>query len=431
MWSKKRVYVGLVCGSLTLAAVAQEPASDPFTPTVTREEAEWIQSARSESAKDPAAAIASLTERELEEHSAALDFTLGNLYFQEEAYEKAAEAYGRALKKFPAFRDAKVNLGRIRLVQGDWKEAIGLYQDLVSDGVADADTYLYLGHALMMDSTPVPAESAYRQALLRDRSLVEAERGLVNALMAQEKHREALSLVKAMLKADPARKELWGVRANAELALETYGAALRTLEQARRLGQTDGDMLATLGDLYVREEMPEEAADAYTVAFEAMDLGPGRMIRAVRSLMRTGSLEHAVELKERLDGMLEELAETERESWRLPALRLESELLMERGKTKAAAKVCRDILETDPMDGEILLRLAEVLEGKDRLEEAVMLCERAARADGFAARALVAQARIEVARQRIGKAVELLERAQVFEERAHVARYLRQLRRMQ
>jgi lipopolysaccharide biosynthesis regulator YciM len=77
-----------------------------------------------------------------------------------------------------------------------------------------------------------------------------------------------------------------------------------------------------------------------------------------------------------------------------------------------------------------LLILAELHREADRLEDAVMACERASRIQGFEADALILQGRIEAERERYARAVELLEAAQSFEDRPYVARYLEQLRRM-
>ena len=50
-----------------------------------------------------------------EASSAVFDFTLANVYFQQEQLEQAAVCYEQAVKKYPKFRRAWKNLGLIRV----------------------------------------------------------------------------------------------------------------------------------------------------------------------------------------------------------------------------------------------------------------------------------------------------------------------------
>jgi tetratricopeptide (TPR) repeat protein len=403
---------------------------DPFMPTVNRREAEWIEEAQSGDQDDLENAIAGLIQRDIAGGSAALYFTLGNLYYQAEMYEEAVTAYEAALEKFPTFRNAKINLGRIYLVLEREKEAIRLYQELVRDGVADAETYLLLGHALMMESYPVSAENAYRQALLLDQTSKEARRGLLRTLLSQERYREGLALAKELLVQDPDQREYWAARANAQLSLGQMEGAMGSLEQARRLGRADADMLATLGELYLQQEIPAEAAARFAEAFELGEDRLQRRERAITGLLQMGAMEEAERLLEEFKNRLDVVPDTEKPEWDLSYLRLRSRLDLEQGKWEEAQEKGKQILERDPMDGATLLMLARIYEEQGDVEQAVSYCERAARITGFVAAALIQQALLEVGRQRVETGIRLLERAQAYEEHAGVARYLRQLRRV-
>lgn len=407
-----------------------QPEGDPFRPTVSRREAEWIQEAQSKGADELNEAIEGLSQQDIAGGSAALDFTLGNLYFQAENPERAAAAYENALEKFPTFRNAKINLGRIYLILEREEDAIRLYQELVRDGVADAETYLLLGHALMMESFPVSAENAYRQALLLDQNAIEAKRGLLSALMSQERHREGLALAKELLIQEPGQREYWAARANAQLALGETGAAAASLEQARRLGSADADMLATLGELYLQRHAPGEAYDRFMESFERGEDRLPRRERAITGFLQLGALKEAEQLLEGLESRIDELPAGEKEEWTLLYLRLQSRVDLENGNVDEALRKGRNVLEMDPLDGTTLLLLARIFEEQGDVEQALGYSGRAARIKGFEAEALIQQALIEVGRQRVEPAVRLLERAQAFEENAAVAGYLRQLRRV-
>ena len=68
------------------AAVLGQPS--PFVPTVSREESELLNNILKMAETNLVAAIGKLTEQDLQEASAALDFVLGNLYYQNDDQKK-------------------------------------------------------------------------------------------------------------------------------------------------------------------------------------------------------------------------------------------------------------------------------------------------------------------------------------------------------
>lgn len=419
------LYVFLFFGTVS-SIRAQSP--DPFSPTVTRSEAALLSEAMR--MEDPAAAIALLKKEESKGMPAALAFSLGNLYFQTEQYPGAVAAYKDALEKFPNFRNAKINLGRVYLIQENRPEAIRLYQELVRDGVADGETYFWLGQALMLEGQVVSAESAYRQCLLLDQNRTEAKQGLLNCLMMQKRDREALALATELIQGDVSQRAFWAGRVNAQLSLADTAGALQSLEQVWRLGVADGEMLAMAGELYMMQGLFKEAVLRFEEAFAMGELPLRRHGQAVRGMLEAGELEAAEaallvmvsEVKIRPEAERSEL-----EGW---ILNLQSQLLMRQGKTAEAEILLRHRLESDPLNGEVLGVLAELEREQGQLEAAMLLRERQARVSGFEAEALLGMGQIEVQRENWAQAIALMERAQVFEETPQVARYLQQLRRM-
>lgn len=401
---------------------------DPFEPTVTREEAELLRKAMATT--DVAAAIEILQIKKLAEASPALDFALGNLYFQQEQLGAAAQAYQNALAKQPKFRSAVMNLGRVYLLQEQTDKAITLYQELVTDGQADADILLLLGHALLMQNYPVSAESAYRQSLLLRPKHHDAMLGMARSLMQQQRYAEGLALIGEILQTDPTHKELWSLRANALLVMGKNEQTAHTIENARRLGCADPEMLATLGDLYLNQDQPEDALAAYEIAFETNSPSVTRMLRAFEGFLMVRDHDGAGRMLERIEAIRQATPSSFRECDQVKLLRLKGELAEQRGEPEKAMSLYEELLRIDPLDARTMLLLARGQWQKGELEEAAMTCERAARIQGFEADALVLHAQIEVERERYTRAVELLEAAQTFRERSYVQRYLAQVRRM-
>ncbi|NCC49757.1 MAG: tetratricopeptide repeat protein [Spartobacteria bacterium] len=427
--STKKNLVWLALGFLAFMSVFGEQWRNPFEPVVTRRESEQLNAAMDMAATNPVEAIAMLRAENGPEASAALDFAIGNLAFQANDLEPAAQAYQAALDKLPKFRSALLNFGRVRLVQGQTDKAIGLYRTLVADGQADADTLQLLGHALLMEDDPVSAETAYRQSLLLGPEEADTRQGLAKALMRQERYTESALLLGPLLKQDPFNAELWSLRANASIAEGNYADAAQAIETARRLDCANSEMLATLGDIYINREQPVEAITAYEDAFAGTQPSSARLLRAAEGLLLTGDTAGAENMLARAESGLSEAPRPDPDSAR-SLLRLKGALARQIGDTAGAEAACESLLRRDPLDGETMLLLAEIQDSQGRLEEAVMTLERAARVRGFEADALARQAQIEVARGRYNRAVELLEAAQAFEDRPHVARYLEQVRRL-
>ena len=344
--------------------------------------------------------------------------------------EEARKAYENALRKLPKFRKAMANLGRVHLLQDNVDEAVRVYQSLVRDGQADEKVLVLLGHALLLAGQDVSAENAYRQALLLKPNDIDAMLGLARCLLQQERHREAVSLLGELLTQNADSEELWLLRANAYLALDRVEEALVSLESARRLGVASPEMLATLGDLYLNRQQPDEAVTAYEEAFGGKDPSLRRILRAAEGFMMIEDVAHAEKLVERAADVEAKTPDRVEPDVRGRLLRPKADLTMLKGDTDKAGKLYEDILREDPLNGDVLITLGDLRRQNGALEEAVMTYERAARISGHEARALVRQAQVEIERERYGRSVELLEAAQAFDEQPHVARYLQQVRRL-
>ncbi len=412
---------------------SQSPAagvigSDPFEPKITQEEGQFLAYVMRLLETDPVEAVRQLREeRPDDSQNPALDFTLGNVLFQADDLEGAETAYRTALQKMPRFRAALMNLGRVLLLQDKAAETIKVYQRLVEDGQADADILQLLGHALMMEDAPVSAETAYRQAILLRPRRTEIRMGLAKALLRQERFREGLALIDEILKQDPLNQELWSLRVNALLSDEKYERATLAIESAHRLQRATPEMLATLGDLWLNQDQPEDALRAYSEAFAQEAPSVTRMLRALEGFLIVDSPEGAENMIKQISSKLD-ASRDPKEALRF--LRLQADLALRKQEMDKAEAFLDQVLKSDPLDGRALLTLADLQHRQGNSAQALLTAERAARVEGFEAEALIRQARIEVSRGRYAKAVPLLEAAQAFSPQDSVARYLEQVRRL-
>ena len=122
-------------------------------------------------------------------------------------------------------------------------------------GGGDAVTWGLLGYAWASQEKHLPAESAYRMAVVLDPSTLDWKMGLARSLFRQERFADAAALCGQLIDEDPARSELWLLQANAFLGLQRPLDAAENFELVDGLGGATAESLNMLGDIYVNEEL--------------------------------------------------------------------------------------------------------------------------------------------------------------------------------
>ncbi len=397
-------------------------------PTVTKEEAKFLKEIVELSSTDRAEAVKLLSSSITRASSAALDFALGNLLLRKGDASQAELSYRAAIKKFPSFTRARANLGRALILQEKTEEAVQVFKPLLIGGDLRPETLTLIGYTFLLQGESVPAESAYRRAILLKPSDSDAYLGLAKCLLEQERYKEALRLLKNLIDRKPSRGELWVLAANVSIALDKTEEAIVYLECARRLDVITNEALATLGDLYLNSACPSLASSAYRQAFSAQAPSFARLLRAIEGfVMLRRESEAAVLFKRAAEVVGQSLVEP---GQRCKLYRLKAQLSCLRGDYDGALASYRRLLREDPLDGATLVAVGDLHRQMNRLEEAVIAYEKASRIKGREAEALLRQAQVEVERGRFARAVELLEHSLVFRHQPGVERYLKQVRRL-
>lgn len=397
-------------------------------PRVTSDERQEMEKLLPLISSDPDQAIEQLEKMTLPESSAVFDFMLGNLYFQQEQLEQAAEHYRNALVKFPSFRRAHKNLGLIYVRTGEFDKATKSLSRVIQLGGGDGLTFGLLGYSYSSTEQFVSAESAYRSALLVQPDVLDWKLGLTQSVLKQQKYGEAVSLTEGLLARFPERADYWLLQANAYIGLGQPLEAAQNYEIVQRMGKATLGSLNTLGDIYVNEEMWDLAARAYG---NAAQLDPKqdlqRPLRNVEVLAQRGALNQAQTLVSRIKELYaQRLDEAEHKK----LLKLEARIAVAEGGGGEAVGVLEEIVALDPLDGEALMLLGQHYARVDETERAIFYYERAEGIDGFEAEAKVRHAQLLVGQSKYSEAVPLLKRAQELQPREEVAQYLEQVERV-
>lgn len=372
---------------------------------------------------DTGAAAAMLEGQVTADSSAAVDFILANLQFQNGALESAMKRYEAALAKFPDFRRAHKNLGLLKVQKGDYAGAIVNLSKAIELGDRDGRSYGLLGYCYINAEKYVAAEQAYRNAILQQPDTRDWKLGLARSLLAMQRHKEAAALFGELIAANPEDSAAWMLQANAFLGQDDPMSAAVNLETVRMMGKADTRSLVLLGDIYMSAEMPDLARSAY---LEVVERDKERTqfraaFRAAGLLLRTRAYDDAREIlgaiERRYEGKL--AANEELELWTLRA-----KLARAEGKAAEAAKMLESIVARDGTRGDALLELASYQRSAGERERALLLIERAERLESFRYPALLEHAQLLVDEKDYGRAADVLRKALQIKSEPRVEQFL-------
>jgi len=379
---------------------------------------QYIQERESVQAEDPEEAGA----------SAALDFTLGNLYLQNGNGARAKPAYERAIEKFPNFLRAYKNLGLTYLQDREYEEAIPLLVKAIELGDRNGDTFGLLAFAYLNTDDAVSALEGYRQAGLLNPKNVEWKIGKAEALMRTKRFREAISVFRKLLEEEPGRSGLYTSLANAYLSLGEEMKAASVLEILRRIDASNAVAMNLLGDIYINQNLPKLAQTVYIETLQGPSgeqVSSNRILRSVKALLNRGAYAEADRLIEVVrESAIDRLAPEDS----LELLNLEARLALATGQDDEAAEILENVIAKDPVNGNALLLLGNYNRVQGDLETAEFYYERAAKIDGVAYDALIEHARMMVQERRYEKAIDLLEDAQALDYKDNVQNFLAAVR---
>ncbi|MGB0619033.1 MAG: tetratricopeptide repeat protein [Myxococcota bacterium] len=371
----------------------------------------------------PRTAATVLEGRAGEGSSAALDFILANLHFQNGKTDRAVESYELALKKFPDFRRARKNLGLLMVQLNEYDGAIEQLTRAIELGERDGRAYGLLGYCYINKENPLAAEAAYRNAILQQPDSKDWQLGLARALNTLGKFEESAALFSAFLEKYPEDAQAWKLQANAYLGLDQPLAAAVNLEAVRMLGKADASTLKLLGDIYMNEGISDLAKEAYleVIANDAKGARFETAYRAADLLHRAQANADAAEMIDRIGQRYAKKLSTDEE---LQLLTLDAKVERARGNKKTAAELLESIVERDGTRGDALLELAAYHRDQGNDQRALLLLDRAQKLEKYEYQALVERAQFQVTAREYEQAASLLRQALRIKREPRIERYL-------
>ena len=371
--------------------------------------------------EDPKKAMSELQSLAKPGASAVFDFTLGNLYFQQEDLTNAMKHFQAAIAKFPDYRRANKNLGFALVRDSQFAAAVKPLCRTVELGGADGKVFGLLGFTYATLGRNVSAEAAYRQALVFEPENLEFKIGLVKSAIASRNYDYALALIEELIVEHPERDNLWTLQANLYIQKDQPAQAIISLEMLRRASKAAPRDLYQLGNLYMLQDSRDLALDAYLQAFDK-DGGanPAKALPALQILVSRSAWDEAGQLFAKIRQSPTKLEGADE----LKLLKLESKAAMSSGAGEKAVETLERIVQKDPLDGEALLLAGDYYSKNGQKEKAELRYQAAGAIQGFEADAYVKQAQLLAQSQKYAQATELLKKAQKVKPRDNVQRYL-------
>ncbi|MFU8848325.1 MAG: tetratricopeptide repeat protein [Opitutales bacterium] len=376
---------------------------------------------------NPRAAISSLETKVSADSSAALDFVLANLYFQQNRLAEAARSYRNATRKYPNFRRAHKNLGLVLVQNGDFAAAIPAISQGLALGDVDGRSYGLLGYSYLTAGLYYPAEAAYRQAILMQPTARDWKLGLARCLIETSDFDGSITLFDTLLKEEPNNVDFWLLQANAFIGKGAALSAAENIEVVRRMGGANLPTLTMLGDIYLNNSLPRLALGAYLEALEVSGSEAMQpLLRAAELFTSRGDYDQSTALIERVRA---KMGAALSDAVDLRLLTLEAKIARANGAEDEAFALLQKIVERDALNGEALIELGDYYARKGDLDRAVNRYEQAQLISRYERPALIAHAQTLIRRTQYKEALALLNRALELESDKHLLEYVERIKR--
>jgi tetratricopeptide (TPR) repeat protein len=416
------------------AASASDPKLDPKRiinesssflkerePEMTEEEYALYEKVVSMMATNPAFAVKLLEAMYTSDKgppSPAFGFILGNAYYAANLVDKAEANYRNAVKAYPTFLRAWVNLGVLYYSSGRYSDAVPCFSKAVELGDRDSSTFGFLGYSLQKVGDLVSAEMAYMQALSGDPSNTDWKEGLLAICIDGKQFARAESLVKNLIKEKPEESRYWLTYANILIAEGRKLEATVILETASGAGIANTEELTLLGDLYAEQNMAPEAAAIYQkVLASTPEVGERKLLHYAQVLIYGQKLQEA-------QGVLDKFTTESEDADGIELRQTRADLLAAQKRWPEERKELDGLLELQPLNGKALLSLGRAYAAEDDTPRATLAFETAYGVKDSTYVASLELANIELKNRHYARSVDYLQKALSIEKTDEVEDFL-------
>lgn len=359
--------------------------------------------------------------------NASFDMILGNMYYQAGQLQQAVQSYESAITNHKDFLRAHENLGFLYFQLGNQEKALVHFTTAIKLGAVDKNIYAILAYLFFEKEQFIASETSYRSALIYEVQNEDWEYGLAKSILFQRKFQDAAGLFDRLIEGDPEEAEYWRLQADAYLGLDQRLDAASNYEVLRRMDKASAENLITLGDIYVENGFIQAALGVYKEAIQKQGrLNVEKPIAAAATLIESGFVEAAsevlAEIEKTYGGSLDSKVSFQ-------VRKLKAKIQAESGAATAdIIPTLEEMSAQNPLDGDVLILLADYYSTNGNIEKAEFLYERAQNISRFEGKALFHYGKALVAQERYNDALRALQRAQDIDPQPSIDEYLASVR---
>jgi tetratricopeptide (TPR) repeat protein len=361
------------------------------------------------------------------EANATYSMILANMYYQAGQLQQAVQSYEDAISKHKEFARAHENLGFLYFQLGNKEKTLEHFTTAVKLGAVDKNIYAILGYLFFEKEQFIAAETSYRSALIYEVENEDWEYGLAKSILFQRKFQDAAGLFDRLITGAPEQEEYWRLQADAYIGLNDTISAASNYEVLRRMKKITAENLITLGDIYVENGFIEASLSVYKEAIQQKGrLNVEKPIKAAATLIEAGFVDAASEVLAEIDKTYGSSLDSKLS---FEVRKLKAKIQAESGQASASIiPILEEMASQNPLDGDVLILLADYYSSAGNFEKAEFLYERAQNIGRFEAKAFFHYGKALVAKKKYREALRALERAQEISPKDYVEEYLNGVR---
>ncbi len=357
--------------------------------------------------------------------TASFNFILANLYFNGGALEDALAEYDRAIAKFPTFRRAWKNLGLLRVRQADYEGGLKALVRCVELGDTSPDTYGSAAYSHLRVGNLMAAELAYNAAIVLDPNNINWIEGKAEAMIQGRRFSEARPLLLELIKRDPEKDAYRFFLANIYVELEQFIKAAEVFELIHAMGNGNGDTRLQLANIYSLNGMYELSVDTFMEATEEqLNARLNQVLIGVKFLLEQDELEQARRLFGKIGGSKDDWVSRDKTRYLL----LEANFAEADGDALAWERKLVQALESDPLNGEVLVELGSLHADRGENAKAMFYFERAYDSVEHQYDALVLASQMFINDRRFTDSLDLLRRASILNPNVELKSLMQRVR---
>jgi tetratricopeptide (TPR) repeat protein len=204
----------------------------------------------------------------LASNNAITFYRQGDTFYNLKSYDRALQAYEKALEIRPEYAEAWIGKGNVQQASGNSKAALNSYEKAIQ--IQPRNWQAWVGRAQVLDKLGKSQEAidTYKGAIQIDKNAKEAWQGLAQIQMRLKQYPEAIHSFDRLLKIEDNDAFAWYQKGWAWQNLRDYQEALKAYDKAVEIKPDLSSAWYQKGNVLMNLRKDEEAVQAYEKAVQ-------------------------------------------------------------------------------------------------------------------------------------------------------------------